>query len=216
MAITKAIPPIEVELTKPPKVYAADAGPALDLLMKILALAGLGGRWKGTPIKQVTWRTEAIFAYRRADPGGGIIVRVKPGDNGSAWDWSLVPPEEIDMMTASMSLANLGELTDTRPGGNRPLPAEAAKPATSAADRDLAASLAASLAEARAAATQWQTRQSRLQTVTSQIDAKMLELDRLEAEQKELQAAQNEDARGRAAAVMIQAMQAFDAQFPAA
>jgi hypothetical protein len=88
------------------------------------------------PIEHITWRTRKTFEIRRTD-AKSLRLRIKPGDNGSAWEYDLRPPNWMDPDRVRIAL-----LTETLEGevvpGELPLlpissaRPESAKPSTSA------------------------------------------------------------------------------------
>jgi hypothetical protein len=63
---------------------------------RLCQLAGVTGKWKLVPVRQTRWQgggtviPDPPVDVRGIPDGRSIRLRVKPGDNGSVWDYALV------------------------------------------------------------------------------------------------------------------------------
>lgn len=69
--------------------------PFVELLKKLLESASYSGRWQCFVKQHTRLNGNCRFRVVRCD-GRGIKVRLKPGDNGTAWDWEIFPPMHYD------------------------------------------------------------------------------------------------------------------------
>lgn len=68
-----------------------------DFLTDLLTAANYTGEWQVFAIHQVDMNKGPRFKVRTVDQGRrAILIKCKPGDNGTAWEWELIPPARLD------------------------------------------------------------------------------------------------------------------------
>lgn len=78
----------------PDKIDPRTLRESLTLIQGELERAGYEGRWNARPIEQIRSRSQHRFRLSRV-VANKLFVKVKPGDNGTAWEWELHPPAPL-------------------------------------------------------------------------------------------------------------------------
>ena len=84
---------ITTKNNQPSRVPAKVETAARDLMARILNYHGVDGAWTLSPVNHVRVRADVAFRLKTSDRTG-ILVMIKPGDNGTAWEWRLCGPKD--------------------------------------------------------------------------------------------------------------------------
>lgn len=82
---------------------------SLTLIQGELERAGYDGRWTARPIEQIRSRSQHRFRLSRV-VANKLFVKVKPGDNGTAWEWELHPPAPLKAEIVFRDLSDRGAM----------------------------------------------------------------------------------------------------------
>lgn len=85
---------IELNWSDPRHAPISVGHQAADLLKRVLGRYGLGGAWVLKSITRSTMRGEVVFRYRGPTDNGCLRVCIKPGDNGTAYEYLVRGPAD--------------------------------------------------------------------------------------------------------------------------
>ncbi len=178
---------VEISLTKVP--LQVDAGllrESQTIIKNELERAGYNGRWLSRPIERITVRAACKFRASRA-AYGKLFVKVKPGDNGTAWEWELTPPAptnpEFVLRDLQQRAAVVADVVGPAAAPAKPSPA----PDTSRTSAETEAGvfgLGEKIASLERAAAAMVTRRHEIARLNEAAEELMAEAARLEAEAK--------------------------------
>lgn len=83
---------VEISLVREPRqMEPGVVKDAIAIIRGTLNSAGYTGLWAAEPLEQIRSRAQALLRVSKFDHRA-VYVKVKPGNNSTAWLWSLKPP----------------------------------------------------------------------------------------------------------------------------
>ena len=202
-------PRVRVELGTVPQNWSGTPEDYADLIREILLAVGCYGIFALDIVTQVRWRVNQVFGLSRQEGGTSLRIKLKPGDNSTAWVCILRFVEVRDFdMAAIMAAMRAVESWD----GNNPeqLKVLASNYARQGANIDpVAAQMTRRLQELRARAANHAAMQERVIFLRREAEACLKEAEQLEQEAGELQATLDNDQEAAVAAAQLQQIEAI-------
>lgn len=163
---------------------------AVELLSDLLH--NFKGTFKARVLNHIRMRGDARL--RLGTPTvGRLMVKVKPGDNSTAWEWGIEPPPPLTAaslyrMLKEQNVPNGDDEAEkpakpTKPTKPAATPAPAPAPAASASVSTV--TLADRIAELQSISTAYDEREKRIHAIGVEIEQKMQELEKVQQQHEE-------------------------------
>lgn len=197
---------------------------ATDIIKEHLEEKGFTGNWLATATQQITIRAQVKIRFVRRQEQQ-LLMRVKPGNNATAWEWLLTPPDPSLAPRVASVLSGERDPEDVRiedviPAETVTEPTAETEAPTTPANNEQAADIALSqesedeaaanlppivhslpsrLAHAEKKAEGYKKRLQRIEDLRTEVQRLMQEADQREEEAKKLEEEAGNDVTGKAA-----------------